>query len=115
MDAAVVTLFVALVGRFTIGAWKAQGRLSGHDRCALITSFAVAGATFVSAPLLINWVVVPSGVWLIAVGLLSVGVVGAVLRWPELAWVTSMRPLRRALGTSVTLLSCALMVALAVS
>jgi hypothetical protein len=52
----------------------------------VITSVAVASMTFVIAPLLINWVIVPTAIWLIAVALLTNGVIGAVLRWPELAW-----------------------------
>jgi hypothetical protein len=109
MDILAVALFIALVARFLVGAWKAQGRLSAHDRWALVTSFAVAATTFVIAPLLINWVVVPTAIWLIAVALLAGGVVGLVLRWPELIWFTGTRPIWRAMGVGATLVSCALM------
>jgi hypothetical protein len=67
-----------------IRAWKAESRLAARDRWALITSLALAIATFTIAPLLINWVIVPPAIWLVAVALLSGGVVGAVLRWPAL-------------------------------
>ena len=115
MDSIAVGLCFGLVARFVIRAWKAHARLSGRDRWALITSFAVALTTFVVAPLLINWVLVPTALWLLPVALLSGGVVGAVLRWPELAWVTGPHPLRRALGIGATLVSCALIIGVAVT
>ncbi len=114
MDIIALVLFFGLVARFVIRAWKAHGRLSGGDRWALITSFAVATTTFVVAPLLINWVMVPTAIWLIALALLTGGVVGAVLRWPELAWLRSTHPIRRAIRVGLTLVSCALIVGVAV-
>src|SRR5919199_6288781 len=102
MDTIAVALFFALVARFVIRAWKAHGRLSGRDRWSLITSFAVASTTFVIAPLLINWVIVPTAIWLIAVALLAGGGVGAVLRWPEVAWSTGTHPIRGAIGVGAT-------------
>ncbi len=115
MDILALVLFFGLVTTFVIRAWKAQGRLSAHDRWALITSFAVASTTFVLARLLINWVLVPTALWLLAVALLSCGVVGAVRRWPELAWFSGPHPLRRALGSGATLVSCALIIGVAVT
>ena len=115
MDSIAVALFVGLVARFVIRAWKSHGRLSGRDRWALITSFAVAMTTFVVAPLVINWVMMPTVIWLIAVALLAGGVVGAVLRWPELVWFTGRRPIRRVIGIGATLVSCALVVGIAVT
>jgi hypothetical protein len=115
MDILAVGLFVGLVALFVLRAWKVHGRLAARDRWAVITSFAVASTTFVVAPLLINWVKVPTAIWLIAVALLAGGVVGAVLRWPELAWVSGTHPLRRALGVGATLVSCALIIAVAVT
>jgi hypothetical protein len=114
MDIVAVALFFALVTAFVIRAWKAHGRLSGRDRWALLTSFAVASTTFVVAPLLINWVVVPTAIWFIAVGLLSGGLIGAVLRWPELAWSSGTRPIRRAIGIGITLVSCMLIITVSV-
>jgi hypothetical protein len=113
MDIISVTLFYALVARFVIRAWKAQGRLSGRDRWSLITSFVAASTTFVIALLLINWVVMPTAIWLIAVALLSGGVVGAALRWPDLAWFSGTHPIRRAIGIGAMLLSCALITGVA--
>ena len=98
-----------------IQAWKGHGRLSGRDRWALITSFAVALTMFVVARLVINWVLAPTALWLIGVALLSGGVVGAALRWPELGWFTGRRPIRRAIGIGATLVSCALVVGIAVT
>jgi hypothetical protein len=114
MDILAVALFFALVARFVIRAWKAHGRLSGRDRWGLITSFAVASTAFVIAPLLINWVIVPTAIWLIALGLLAGGVAGAVLRWPELAWLAGTRPIGRAIRVGLTLVGCALIVGVAV-
>ncbi len=115
MDSIAVALFVGLVARFVIRGWKADGRLSGRDRWALITSLAVAVTTFVVAPLVINWVLMPTVIWLIAVALLAGGVVGAVLRWTELAWFSGRRPIRRAIGIGATLLSCMLIVGVALT
>ena len=114
MDILTVVLFLALVARFVIRAWKAHGMLSGHDRWALITSFAVATTTFVIAPLLINWVIVPTLIWFTAVALLAGGVVGAVLRWPELAWFTGTHLVRRVIRVGATLVSCALIIGVAI-
>ncbi len=114
MDILAVVLFLGLAALFVLRAWKAHCRLAAGDRWA-VTSFAVAITTFVVAPLLINWVIVPTVIWLIAVALLSRGVVGAVLRWPELAWFSGTHPLRRALGIGATLVSCALLIGVAVT
>ena len=114
MDILALALFFALGARFVIRAWKAQGFLSGRDRWSLITSFAVASTTFIVAPLLINWVMVPTAIWPVAVTLLSVGVAGAVLRWPELAWFSGARPTWRAIRIGATLVSCALVIGVAV-
>ena len=114
MDIIAVALFYALVAVFVIRAWKAHGKLSGRDRWSLITSFVVASTTFVIAPLLINWVMMPTPIWLIAVALLAGGVLGAVLRWPDLAWFSGTHPIWRAIRVSTTLVSCALIVGVAV-
>jgi hypothetical protein len=115
MDLLAVVLFVGLVAMFVVRAWRAHGRLSARDRWALITSFAVAITTFVVAPLLINWVIVPTAIWLVAVVLLAGGVVGAVLRWPGLAWFTGTHPRWRAIGVGATLVSCALILSVALA
>ena len=115
MDTIALALFFALVARFAIRAWKAHGRLSGRDRWALITGFAVALTMFVVAQLVVNWVLVPSIIWLIAVALLSGGMAGAVLRWPELAWFNGAHLTRRAIGVAATLLCCMLIVGMAVT
>jgi hypothetical protein len=115
MDLLALMLFFAFVTLFVIRAWKAHGRLAARDRWGLITSFVVAVTTFVLAPLLINWVIVPTAIWLIAVALLTGGVVGAVLRWPEMAWFTGTHPLRRAIGIGATLVICTLSIGVAVT
>ena len=114
MDLIAVVLLFAFVTLFAVRAWKARGRLSAPDRWALITSLAVAITMFALARLLVNWVQVPTAIWLIAVALLTGGVAGAVMRWPELAWLAGRHPLRRALGAGATLVVCALVIGLAV-
>ena len=113
MDILALALFYALIAKFVIRAWKAHGRLSGRDRWSLISSFAVAATTFVIASLLINWVMIPIVIWFIAVALLTSGVVGAVLRWPELAWFSGTHPSRGAIRVGTTLVSCALIIGVA--
>lgn len=113
MDTLALVLFFALIARFVVRAWLVHGRLSAADRWALITSFAVASTMFVLAALLINWVLVPTVFWYLAVALLASGVVGAVLRWPALAWFTGAHPIRRAIGIAVTLVTCALLIGVA--
>ena len=113
MDIVALMLFFALIARFVIRAWKARGWLSGRDRWALITSFVVAITAFVVAPLLINWVMVPVVVWFTAVALLAGGVAGAVLRWPELAWFSGIRPTWQAIRVGAALVSCALTIGVA--
>ena len=114
MDSIAVALFVGLVARFVIRAWKAHGK-AGDDRWAVITSFAVAVTMFVIAPLVINWVLVPTALWLIALAVLAGGVAGAVRPWPELAWFAGTHPVRRAIGVGVTLLSCMLIIGVAMT
>ena len=108
-----LALCLGLAAAFVIRAWKPRGRLSARDRWSLVTSCAVAVTTFAVMPLLVNWVVVPTAAWLAAVALLSGGVAGAALRWPELAWYTGTHPIRRALSGGATLASCALVIGVA--
>jgi hypothetical protein len=115
MDVLALIPFFGLVALFAVRAWKPRGRFSGGDRWALITGFAAAVAAFAVAPMLVNWVVVPTALWLLAVALLAGGVVGAALRWPELAWSEGAPPIRRAVRVGATLLSCALVVGVAMA
>ena len=115
MDVLALVLFVGLVAMFVVRAWKAHGRLSARDRWTLVTNFAVAITSFAVAPLLINWVMVPTAIWLVAVVSLAGGVVGAVLRWPGLAWFTGTHPRRRAISVGATLVSCALILGVALA
>ena len=114
MDLFAVGLLFALVALFVDRAWKARGRLSAPDRWALMTSLASAITLFVLARLLVNWVRMPTALWLSAVALLTVGVVGAVLRWQALAWFAGRHPIWRAIGAGATLVTCALSIGLAV-
>lgn len=91
----VVAIFFWLVISFTAKAWNAGGKFSSRDRWALITGFFTAVSAFAIASLLINWLVVPAMLWLLAVGLLAGGVVGAVMRWPTLPWFAEGANTRR--------------------
>ena len=102
--------FLALVAAFVIRAWKERGMLAARDRWALITGFVAAVTGFALASLLINWAVVPVAIWLVAVGLLAGGVVGAVLRWPELSWYEGTKPLGRTIAVIASLGVCALII-----
>jgi hypothetical protein len=114
MDFLVFVVFFALVAAFVIRAWKARGKLCGRDRWALITGFITAITGFAIAALLINWTVIPVGIWLVAIGLLASGVVGAVLRWPELHWFAEgAKPTRRIKGAIANLCICALIIGVA--
>jgi len=113
MDLLVIAIFLALVAAFVVRAWKARGKLSARDRWALITSFVTAVTGFALASLLVNWVVVPAAIWLVAVGLLTGGVVGAVLRWPELAWFAGTKPIGRTIAVIANLFICALIIGVA--
>jgi hypothetical protein len=112
MDAVALSLFFGAVALFATRAWRPRGRISARDRWSLVTGLAVEVTAFVAAPALINWVVVPAALWLVAVALLAGGVVGAALRWPDLAWSVGTRPVRRAVGVGATLVGCALIVGL---
>jgi hypothetical protein len=114
MDIVTIAVFLALVVVFVIQSWKARGKLSARDRWALITSFVAAVTGFAIASLLINWVVVPPAIWLVAVGLLAGGVIGAVLRWPGLTWFAGTRPIGRTIAVSTSLFICALIIGMAV-
>jgi hypothetical protein len=114
MDVLAVALLFAVVTLFVVRAWKARGRLSGSDRWTLITNFAVALTLFLLTRLLVNWVNTPPAIWLIALAALTAGVLGAALRWPALPWLASRHRLRRAIGTSATLVACALIIGLGV-
>ena len=115
MDTLALVLLFALVALFVVRAWKARGRLSGRDRWGLITSFVAAVTTFTIARLLVNWVSAPPALWFVAVAALTAGVVGAALRWPTLPWFDSRHPIWRAMGTGATLITCAVIIGLAVS
>jgi hypothetical protein len=82
----VAVIFCWLVVSFTLRACKAEGKYADHDRWALITSFFTAVSAFALASLLVNWLLIPGALWVVAVTLLAGGVVGAVMRWPTLPW-----------------------------
>jgi hypothetical protein len=63
MDILAALLFLTLVAMFLIRAcMKGARQAIPRDHWALITSFAVAVTTFVIAPLLMNWVIVPTAI-----------------------------------------------------
>jgi len=110
----VVAIFFWLVISFTVTAWKAVGKFSSRDRWALITGFFTAVSAFAIASLLINWLVVPAALWLLAVGLLAGGVVGAVVRWPTLPWFAEgVNPRKRAFNVAADLIISVLLIGVA--
>ena len=113
MDTVALALFFVPLASFVVRSWKPRGRLAAADRWALLSSFAVATAAFAPAALLIDWVRVPSALWLAAVALLAGGTAAAVLRWPELPWLASANPLGRVVSTGATLATCALLISAA--
>jgi hypothetical protein len=112
MVAAIV--FLALIVAFAIRAWKPHGRLVARDRWALLTDGARALAAFALASMPIDWTVAPAALWLVAVALIAIGVLGAALRWPGLAWYAGTRPRQRAVGVIAALCSCAVIIAVAI-
>lgn len=114
MNIPIIVIFLGFVALFTTGAWRTHGKISSRDRWSLVTSFASAITAFGIAWMLLAWTVVPFALWLISTGLLAGGVVGAVLRWPELAWFGGTRPGRYAAGAIATQCTCVLILGLAV-
>ena len=117
-----ITVFLTIVGAFvlracarvTSGRAKVQSRLIARDRWALITGFVTAVTAFAIVSLPLEEVVVPRAIWFVGVGLLAGGVLGAVLRWPDLTWYAGTTPRRRAIGVVSTLCICALIIGVAV-
>jgi hypothetical protein len=102
-----------LIAAFIIDAWRAQGAAPNRDRWGLVARFVAALAGFAMAWLLINWVTMPTAVWLVAVALLASGVFGATLRWPALPWFAGTMSWARMLGLVANLAICALIIAVA--
>jgi hypothetical protein len=96
------------------GQVNAQSRLVARDRWSLLTGFVTAVTAFAIVSLPLEEVVVPGTIWFVGVGLLAGGVVGAVLRWPDLTWYAGTKPRRRAIGVVSTLCICALIISVAV-
>ena len=118
MTILVITVFLTVVGAFVLRAgapWlNAQSRVVARDRWSLLTGFVTAITAFAMVSLPLEEVVVPGTIWFIGVGLLAGGVVGAVLRWPDLTWYAGTKPRRRAIGVVSTLCICALIIGVAV-
>ena len=118
MTLLVITMFLTLVGAFVLQACaplaKVQGWLVARDRWALLTGFVTAVTAFAIVSLPLEEVVVPGTIWFVGVGLLAGGVVGAVLRWPDLTWYAGTKPRRRAIGVVSTLCVYALIIRVAV-
>ncbi len=118
----VITIFLTIIGAFVLracarvlfGRVNAQSRLLARDRWSLLTGFVTAVTAFAIVSLPLEEVVVPEVVWVVGVGLLAGGVLGAVLRWPDLTWYAGTKPRRRAIGVVSTLCVCALIIGVAV-
>ena len=117
-----ITIFLIVVGTFVVrscarvpfGHAKLQGWLVARDRWALLTGFVTAVTAFAIVSLPLEEVIVPGTIWFVGVGLLAGGVVGAVLRWPDLTWYAGTKPRRRAISVVSTLCICALIISVAV-
>ena len=106
---------VWLIGAFVVGVWLTSGSLAARDRWALIVRFAAAVAGMAMAWLNANWVVIPAAVWFVAVALVSVSVVRAALRWPDLRWFEKPTQTKQhALGALTTLVMCTLITGAAI-
>ena len=118
MTLLVITMFLTLVGAFVLQACapleKVQGWLVAGDRWALLTGFVTAVTAFAIVSLPLAEVVVPGVIWFVGIGLLAIGVFGAVLRWPDLTWYAGTKPRGRAIGVVSTLCVCALIIGVAV-
>ena len=104
---------VWLIAAFIIDAWRGQGATPDRDRWGLVARFVAALAGFAMAWLFINWVTMPTAVWLVAIALLASGVFGATLRWPALPWFAGTLSRARTLGLVANLAICALIIAVA--
>ena len=104
---------VWLIAAFVIDAWRGQGAATDRDRWGLVARFVAALAGFAMAWLYINWVTMPTAVWLVAIALLASGVFGATLRWPALPWFAAPLSRARTLGLVANLAICALIIAVA--
>lgn len=117
MTILIMVMFLTVVGTFATRACTtlttARGWLAARDRWALITGFVTAVTAFAVVSMPLKEVVVPGTVWVAGVGLLFGGVLGAVLRWPDLTWYAGKHPLWRAIGVSTTLCSCGLLIGVA--
>ncbi len=114
MTILVSIIFLVLIAAFVVRVWSGPGRLAARDRWALITGFVTAVTAFAIVTLPLDVLVVPMAIWLIGVGLLAGGVIGAVLRWPELSWYAGTNPRWRAISVIAMFCSCALLIGVAV-
>ncbi len=114
MHILIIIIFLALVAAFVVRAWTAQNRLGAHDRWALITGFVTAVTAFAIVTLPLEVLVVPETVWFVGVGLLAGGVIGAVLRWPDLSWYVGTKPRWRAIRVIATICVGVLLIGVAV-
>ncbi len=114
MTILVSIIFLVLIAAFVVRVWSGPGRLAARDRWALLTGFVTAVTAFAIVSLPLDVLVVPMAIWLIGVGLLAGGVIGAVLRWPELPWYGGTKPIRRAISVIATLCMGALLIGVAV-
>lgn len=79
---AIVAVFLfVLLGR----TWG-RGRLAGRDRYALISTTVDASVAATLARVLVMPQGAASWGWVVACGLIGLGIAGAVLRWSSLAW-----------------------------
>ncbi len=103
MNSVTIVIFLALVAAFAVRACTGRGRLAARDRWALITGFVTALTACAIVTLPLRELIVPAVVWFVGVGLLTGGVFGTALRWPDLPWYAGAYPLWRAIRVVATL------------
>lgn len=79
-----VVLIAFYVGLFTVSTIRASGALAAKSRLGVVIGFVDAVLAMIAAHVLLPWATIPGAVWFVLIGLLAVGVAGAVVRWSRL-------------------------------
>lgn len=87
-------------------------RWAPRSRTAIATATLDAVLVLVLAHALIAWWAIPTPLWVVPVGLSAAGVVGAIIRWPDVSWMKPGRGAR--VGAILAVLHLAVVTALIV-
>ncbi len=98
----------AFVGITTISlavsTWRAKGT---NDRASLLSHSTMLIALVAFARVHMWWSAIPVALWFVTVLCAAIGVLGAVLRWPDLPWLGETKRKRRIADAGVTVLVAA--------